>query len=203
MPQPSYRKKSDQPPLRVRNIGIQRVKVSELEDSPWNLNDHPQGQQDALDGAIDEIGFYGYPDVYQTERGTLGLIDGHLRKSRLLARYGADTEIEVNVTDFDEQGAKAANLTKDPLARMAQENAVNLDLLLRDFQTGSEPLAQMLDELAKSVGLYKDEKQSEPSGQTVGDMTYRVIVEVNDEHVQADLIERLESEGYECKPLMS
>jgi hypothetical protein len=85
--------------LRIRNAGLRRVRVADLEDAPWNHRTHPASQGAALDGAIEELGFFGYPDVYQTP-------EGGLRKDRLVAKYGADTEIEVNVTDFDEAGAR-------------------------------------------------------------------------------------------------
>jgi DNA modification methylase len=147
--------KTTTPDLRIRNSGLRRVRVADLADAPWNHRKHPQAQAAALDGAIDELGFYGFPDVYEAAGGVLMLIDGHLRKERLLARYGADAEIEVNVTDFDEGEAKKANLTKDPLAAMAEESAEKLDALLRECPTGSEALQEMLAEMAKDAGLYQ------------------------------------------------
>jgi DNA modification methylase len=137
---------------RLRNTGLRRVRVADLADAPWNHRTHPQSQAQALDGAIDELGFYGFPDVFEADGGVLMLIDGHLRKERLLAKYGAGAEIEVNVTDFDEAEAKKANLTKDPLAAMAETNAAKLDELLRDCQTGSAALASMLTDMAKQAG---------------------------------------------------
>src|SRR5689334_22845393 len=122
--------KSTAQELRIRNAGLRRVRVADLADAPWNHRTHPQAQQEALDGAIDELGFYGFPDVYAADGGVLMLIDGHLRKERLIAKYGSDAEIEVNVTDFDEAEAKKANLTKDPLAAMAGANKERLDALL-------------------------------------------------------------------------
>lgn len=126
--------------------------MSELADAPWNHRVHPQAQSDALDGAIEELGFYNYPDVFEAADGSLMLIDGHLRKARLLAKYGPDAEIEVNVTDFSEAEAKKANLTKDPLAAMAEESAEKLDALLRECKTSNEALADMLTSLASEAG---------------------------------------------------
>ena len=128
------------------------MKVSDLEAAPWNFRTHPQAQTEALAGAVGEIGFYGYPDAYETPEGTLRLVDGHLRKELLVGQYGPDTEIEVNVCDFDEAEAKKATLTKDPLAAMAEADAPKLDALLRECSTGSEALAGMLSDLAKEAG---------------------------------------------------
>jgi DNA modification methylase len=140
---------------RMRNLRIAKVRVADLEDAPWNFRRHPTEQEAALAGAIEELGFYGYPDVYQTKEGPLRICDGHLRKALLLKRYGPDAEIEVNVTDFDEAEAKKATLTKDPLTEMAQVDGVALDQLLREVQTGSEALQAMLAALAKDSGLYQ------------------------------------------------
>ena len=117
--------------------------MADIEDAPWNFRTHPQGQQDALAGAIDELGFYGYPDVYETPEGTLRLTDGHLRKSLLIQRYGADTEIEVNVTDFDEAEARKATLTKDQLAAMAAQDSEALATLLKSLGD-DDALARMV-----------------------------------------------------------
>ena len=44
------------PELRTRNIGIRQVRVADIEDAEWNFRTHPQAQQDALEGAIEELG---------------------------------------------------------------------------------------------------------------------------------------------------
>lgn len=139
--------------IRLRNKGIRRVRVADLEDAPWNFRTHPQAQEAALAGVISELGFYGYPDVYETKHGSLCICDGHLRKSLLIKQYGQDAEIDVNVTDFDEAEAKKATLTKDPLAAMADADAGKLEELLREVETGSEALAAMLTELAEDNGI--------------------------------------------------
>jgi hypothetical protein len=193
--------KSTTPELRIRNSGLRRVRVADLADAPWNHRTHPQAQQEALDGAIDELGFYGFPDVYEADGGVLMLIDGHLRKERLIAKYGADAEIEVNVTDFDEAEAKLANLTKDPLAAMAEENAAQLDALLRDAETGSDALQAMLSELADGVGLYAD---SEPAGEGKAreiPQVYQVMIECRDEAEQKKMYDRMKREGRKCRLL--
>lgn len=132
---------------RIRNKAIRRVKVADLEDAPWNFRTHPEAQAKALDGAIEELGFYGYPDVWQPGRGRYQLCDGHLRKERLLAKYGDNATIEVNVTDFNEEEAKKATATKDPLAAMAETDLTKLDALMGDIEFDDENLSKMLADL--------------------------------------------------------
>jgi len=139
--------------IRDRNLGIRKVRVADLEDAPWNFRTHPQPQKEALAGVVSELGWYGYPDVYETPDGLLRIADGHLRKALLIERYGPDTEIEVNVTDFDEADARKATLTKDPLAAMAEADAAKLDALLREVQTSEPAVSAMLAELAAETGI--------------------------------------------------
>jgi hypothetical protein len=135
----------------IRNKEIRRVRVADVEDAPWNFRTHPDSQAAALEGLIDEIGFYSYPDVYESDGGVLRLIDGHLRKALLVRKYGPDAEIEVNVTTFSEAEAKKATLTKDPLAAMATTDAAALDALLREVETADGAVASMLSEIAADV----------------------------------------------------
>lgn len=146
--------------LRIRNIGLQRVRVADLEDAPLNFRTHPEAQQEALQGVVKEIGFYGYPDVYLTSEGKVRLCDGHLRKVMLLEHYGADTEIDVNVTDFSEQEALKAMATKDPLAAMAETNAAVLEELLANLEVENEAMQAMLATMAINAGI--DPPEFEP-----------------------------------------
>ena len=134
--------------LAVRNKGITQVKVSELVDAPWNYRTHPDAQREALEATVEEIGWYGYPDVYEAEDGSLCICDGHLRKSFLVEKYGEEAEIDVNVTDFDENEARIATATHDPLTAMAEHDQGQLDALIQSIDTNSETLNDMFADLA-------------------------------------------------------
>ena len=145
---------------RIRNKGIQLVRVADIEDNPLNFRTHPEAQRAAFAGIETELGFYGYPDVYETAVGTIRLIDGQLRKEHLLSKYGNEATIEVNMTDFDEDEAKKALLTHDPLSAMAEADKVLLDQLFREVDTGDEALQQMMTNLADEAGLYQDDSDA-------------------------------------------
>ena len=145
--------------VRSRNQEIRKVKVADLEDAPWNFRRHSEHQAAALEGAIDEIGLYGYPDVYETPEGKLRLCDGHLRKSLYVRKYGKDALIEVNVTDFDETEARKATATKDPIAAMAETDAQALAELLDTVDFKSDSVLDMLRDLA---GEAPDTDEEEP-----------------------------------------
>ena len=192
---------SDGTSPRTRNVGIRTVKVSDLEDAPWNFRTHPKQQVEALGDAIEELGFFGYPDTYETEDGILRLIDGHCRKEHLLAKYGPNVEIEVNVTDFDETQAKKATATKDPLTAMAEVDAAKLDSLLQDIDTGSEALQQMFADMAAESGLYNSDGESSRGGDKRIEALYQVVVECDSESEQKALWESLKKEGRKCRLL--
>jgi DNA modification methylase len=154
-------KKKTTESVRSRNKEIRKVKVSDLEDAPWNFRFHSDAQTAALEGAIDEIGMFGYPDVYQTAEGKLMLCDGHLRKALYVRKYGANAEIEVNVTDFDETEAKKATLTKDPIAAMADTNGQMLSDLMSQVDLKSDALLEMLRELQGESIAIEDEDEPE------------------------------------------
>jgi hypothetical protein len=84
----------------------------------------------------------------ETAEGGLMLIDGHLRTDVM-----HDQEIPVLVLDVDEAEADKLLATIDPLAAMAEADAGKLDELLREIDTGSEALQEMLSKLAEEAGV--------------------------------------------------
>ena len=79
------------------------------------------------------------------------LIDGHLR-----ADTSPDTEWPVLILDVDEVEARKLLVSLDPLAAMAEPDPEKLDALLREIDTGSEALMEMLSDLADEAGLYQE-----------------------------------------------
>ena len=105
-------------------------------------------QQDALRGVLAEVGIAGAVLARETAEGGLMLIDGHLRTDVM-----HDQEIPVLVLDVDEAEADKLLATIDPLAAMAEADAGKLDELLREIDTGSEALQEMLSKLAEEAGV--------------------------------------------------
>jgi DNA modification methylase len=134
--------------IRDRIKSFRRVKASLLRPSPKNWRTHPKAQRDALRGILTEIG---YADVLLTRElpdSSFELIDGHLR-----AEMTPDMEVPVLVLDVTEEEAGKLLASLDPLAAMAQADKEKLAALLRQVETGSDPLRQMLQDLASSNGL--------------------------------------------------
>lgn len=149
------------PRFRDRIKDFRRVPASCLIGAPWNWRIHPSTQRKAMADSIEELGFYDPLDVRELPDGSLEIIDGHLRQDIIDGDIGPDTLIPVIVTDFTEEEAKKANLTKDPLAALATADKDRLDALLREVQTGSDALAGMLTELAAKSGVIQPEPPSD------------------------------------------
>lgn len=135
--------------LRDRIKELRRVPASEILPNPKNWRTHPKAQQDAHRGVLAEVGIADALLCRETPAG-LQLIDGHLR-----ADTAPDALWPVLVLDVDEAEADKLLATVDPLAAMAETDSAKLDALLREIDTGSEALQEMLADLAKDAGLYK------------------------------------------------
>ena len=138
--------------IRNRVKELRHVPASDLRPNPKNWRTHPTAQRDALRGILAEVGMADAVLARELEDGSLMLIDGHLR-----AETAADSTVPVLVLDVNEAEADKLLATLDPLAAMANSDAVQLDALLRTVQTGSESLQQMLADTAAQAGLYTDQ----------------------------------------------
>ena len=133
--------------IRDRIIELRRVPAIELLPNPKNWRTHPQAQQDAMRGILAEVGIAGAVLARETPAGLM-LIDGHLRTD-----VDPTAVWPVLVLDVTEAEADKLLATFDPLSAMAEADAVKLDALLREVETGSEALSEMLAALAEEVGI--------------------------------------------------
>ena len=129
--------------IRDRIKDFRRVPASELRPNPRNWRTHPERQRDALRGVLAEIGYADALIARECPDGGLMLLDGHLR-----AETTPDQSVPVLVVDLDDAEAAKLLATLDPLAALAEVDTAKLDGLLREVQTGSEALAEMLTDLA-------------------------------------------------------
>lgn len=141
--------------IRDRIKEVRKVRAGDLLPNPRNWRTHPQNQRDALKGVLAEIGMADVLLAYETPSGLM-LIDGHAR-----AEVSPDTEWTVCVLDVDDREAATILATLDPLAAMAGADAAALDELLRDVNTGSAAVQEMLSKLANEAGLYQDETKAD------------------------------------------
>jgi hypothetical protein len=142
--------------IRNRVKSLRMVPASDLRPNPKNWRTHPKAQQDALRGVLAEVGLADACLARELEDGSLMLIDGHLRAETL-----GSGDVPVLILDVNEAEADKLLATLDPLAAMADSDAVKLNELLRSVDTGSEALQQMIASTAAAAGLYGDDVASE------------------------------------------
>jgi hypothetical protein len=93
----------------------------------------------------------------------------------------------------DNRTAEKAEREPEPLAELLESLETTEDGLTGTGYS-SEDLNEVLDDLEMDVGAEDQSDMLEP--------TFKVIVECEDEFQQQDLIEQLESNGYECEALI-
>ena len=136
---------------RNRIVGTGEEAPDQLLANPANWRIHPKPQQDALGDALDDIGWIQQVVV---NRQSGHLIDGHLRVS--LAMRNNEPTVPVLYVDLDEREEALALATLDPIAAMAAADKQKLDELLREVDTGSAALQEVLSQLGADAGIVPD-----------------------------------------------
>jgi hypothetical protein len=134
--------------IRDRIRELRRVPASDLRPNPKNWRTHPEAQANALRGLLSEVGMADAVLARELEDGSLMLIDGHLRAETI-----GEEEVPVLVLDVNEAEADKILATLDPLAAMAEADAAKLDAILREVDTGSPDVQQLLADLAEAAGV--------------------------------------------------
>ena len=129
-------------------VGHGEEDPEQLLANPGNWRIHPKAQQDALAGAIAEVGYIRSVTVNRT---TGHVVDGHLRVT-LAMRQGVKS-IPVEYVELTEAEEAEALATIDPIAAMAAADREKLDALLQDVKSGDAAVQAMLAELAEKSGV--------------------------------------------------
>jgi len=153
--------------IKNRIKGLRYVRANELAPNPKNWRTHPKEQADALRGVLSEIGMADAVLARELADGSLMLIDGHMRAEAI-----GDEEVPVLVLDVTEEEADKLLAVIDPIAAMAGVNKNSLEELLAGVTTDNSSLNQMLEQLAKSNGIFErevEESDNDESGEPSDD----------------------------------
>lgn len=150
-------------PFVNRIIGHGEERVDQMLANPLNFRLHPDNQQQALAGSIDDIGFIRSVTV---NKRTGRVVDGHLRVT-IAARSNVES-LPVEYVDLTEAEEAQALLSLDPIAGMAASDKAKLDELMRAVQSDDERVQQMMADMAEREGLeYGRDPQGEDPGAQV------------------------------------
>lgn len=143
---------------RSRIVGSDDVAPDELLANPRNWRIHPKAQQDALAGALDQVGWVQRVIV---NRQTGHLVDGHLRVELALRRNEPSVPVEYVDLTPEEEGLVLASL--DPLAAMAATDEEKLRQLLAEVEFDSKALESALQQLAPESNVQNTDPDDVPA----------------------------------------
>lgn len=134
--------------FRNRIVGHGEEAPDELLANPLNWRVHPKHQQDALEGALREVGWVQRIIVNRT---TGHVVDGHMRVA--LAQKKGLASVPVTYVELSEREEALILATLDPISGLAVADKETLDALLREVSTGDAALQSLLETLAVDSGL--------------------------------------------------
>lgn len=131
---------------RVKELIIARA--ADLLDNEGNWRIHPQFQQEALEGELEETGITDVLKAYYSGRngGKLTLVDGHLRKS-----IDAEQLWPVAVLDINDEEADQMLASFDAITGWAEINPLKLHALLQKAQTDNAKRRAANERLAEQI----------------------------------------------------
>ena len=148
-------------PWRSRITGSGEEAPDQLLANPSNWRIHPKAQQDALAGALDQVGWVG--QVLVNQRSGF-VVDGHARVALALTR--CEPTVPVLYVDLDPEEEALVLATLDPIGAMATADTAKLEELLAGITVDDAGLLALLGDLAGNdpkAGLTDPDEVPEPS----------------------------------------
>lgn len=141
---------------RSRIIGHGREKPGELLANPHNWKVHPDSQQEAVLGLMDEVGVV--KSVIVNQR-TGFILDGHLRVSLAIRRD--EDEVDVEYVDLTEEEEALVIITLDHTAGMSVGDPEKLRETLQRAKPQSESNKALLAAIAKDAMVVQTKTDDE------------------------------------------
>jgi hypothetical protein len=130
-----------------RIVGYGEEDPAQLLANPRNFRIHPKFQQDALEGALNEIGWI---DEITVNRRTGFVLDGHARAA--LAITHGEARVPVKYVDLSEDEELLALGSKDAISALAAVDADVFGQLLAEIHTGDAALQALMAQVASAAG---------------------------------------------------
>lgn len=133
---------------RNRIVGHAEVAPDQLLASPLNFRIHTRYQQEAMTGALSEVGWV---DEVIVNTQTGHIVNGHLRVT-LALRHDAPT-VPVKYVDLSPEEERLVLATFDPISALAEFDREKFGELLEDTGTAEPALQELLAKLAEEQGI--------------------------------------------------
>lgn len=166
------------------------VDPSDLRPHPGNPNKHPKNQVRLLAKSIETYGWR-HPIVISERSGLI--IAGHARREAALL---LECQAPVDKQSFDSDEAELAVLLADNII----PELASLD---NDLLDAGKDLLRAAEIDFETIGLediMSGDEKNDNSDDYMAD--FKIMITCRDENHQIEILERLEQEGLDCKPLI-
>lgn len=141
---------NDKPDIRNRITEIRKMRLGDIAQGPDNWRTHPESQVAAFMGIVDEVGWFGVPLVYWSEKiNGWAYLDGNMRGEEL-----PDYEADVALTDFTDEDIALPLASYDPISAQAEADREKLGALLQNVKSGNVGVQALLAGLAEREGVF-------------------------------------------------
>lgn len=183
-------------------VVIERVAVERIKPADYNPRVRLGPGDPAYEKLKRSMAEFGTVDPLIWNKRTGNLVGGHQRLAVLMADPLV-TEVDVSVVDLPLEKEKALNVALNKIAGEWDDPA--LAALLLDLEEGgADATLTGFDQAEIERILASAEDPPDPdTDPQLGRLEHRVVVLCKGERQQAELIERLEKEGFACSALMS
>jgi len=169
------------------------VPINEPTPDPANARQHGERNIKAI---IDSLKAFGQQKpIVVDKRGIVVAGNGTLEAAKRLGW----SEISIVRSELDPTQATAFGIADNRTAELAEWDDEVLRSLLDSMDDDLREVLDVADIARETI----DKLGNTMDAEDLGNIEWRVIVEVKDEEQQAALLQRLEGEGYTCQPLMS
>jgi ParB-like chromosome segregation protein Spo0J len=180
-----------------RIVGYGSEEPDQLLANPGNWRIHPKHQQDSFLGVVHDVGMV---QNIMVNRVTGHVVDGHMRV--LLAIKEGQRSIPITYVELSEEEEAEILATYDPIGAMAVADRDLFESLLKQFNTDSTDLQQMVSNLAAGNPLVNGSTNTDASPVEIPQQ-YMILIECSSEREQANLLERFMKDGLKCRALIS
>lgn len=135
-------------------LRLEYIDPATLDANPANWRVHSPEQVAGMRGLFEEVGWAGAL-LYNERTGRL--LDGHMRR-----KLAQGQPVPVLIGSWTPEQEAKILVTHDTIGMLAEVDATAFDQLLRDVQTGSQEIQQLLASVADSAGLYQTLAAVEP-----------------------------------------
>lgn len=173
--------------------------LDEFLDNERNWRIHPEAQRRGVVKILDRVGKVDALKAYHSERyGGLTFFDGHLRRD-----IDPNETWPVLIADLTDEEADFVIMTLDPSTGMADIDYRILDSLVEDVGPLEEDIAAILATLEVELPEIDNIGREDGHGDEEVMEQYLILIECKNEIEQCEILERLVSEGIECRALLS